>query len=232
MIYLVNALTGGFSMKFTEVFDLDLENSLPNWYSSLQLFAVAGLFAIFARCRFDRRSARAWALLALPVIFLALSIDEVAEIHEWAGLKVDELLLPRGDTPFVLTGLWMFVIGVPFLAALVSLIHSVRVFFKATPHVASKMVVGTLVLMGGAAGVETLVNFVPWKSTAHVLEVALEESLEMVGVTIILWAVVDLLHSHGFAVEIRRSADAAHNADPARPTSSFPAQARQHRASR
>jgi hypothetical protein len=105
------------SLKLRNFFHLELENNLPTWYSTLQLFALAFLMGLFALSRYDRGRPSTLALFSLPAVFLALSLDEVAEIHEWVGYRLD-YFLPTGDrsaTPFEYTGIWGFVIGIPFL---------------------------------------------------------------------------------------------------------------------
>jgi hypothetical protein len=61
--------------------------------------------------------------------------DEVATLHERLGNKLD-IFLPGGsrqNTLFSTTGIWMFAIGVPFLALVGFLFLSVRTYFRHTP---------------------------------------------------------------------------------------------------
>ena len=209
MMFLVSSVAGEFSYTFTFMFHLEQEGNLPTWFSSLQLFAVAGLFAIFARCHFDRRILRSWVLLVLPLVVLMMSIDEASQFHERVAAQIDRVLMPGGHrrgTSLPFTGLWVVVIGVPFLAFLVSLIRYLRGFFAVRPQVTSRLILGTVVFLAGAVGIESTANFVPVDSVAHEVEVFFEELFEMVGVTIILWGAVDLLHAEGFVVDFRRRA--------------------------
>ena len=102
----------------TPLLNLDVESNLPTWYSSIQWFCVAGLLAIFAIRNFSFSQKRSWPLLALPVVFLGLSLDEVAMIHERIGIRSDAFLPggSRANTLFIKTGIWMFLLGVPFAA--------------------------------------------------------------------------------------------------------------------
>lgn len=209
LIYLVVILSPQVSWKLTDMFHLERESNLPTWYSSVQLLLVGVLFGIFVRARFDRRRLRSWALLALPLLFVALSIDEATQFHEWVGEKLDGLILPTGnrrDTMFAFTGVWVFVLGLPFLAITIALLRYVRDYFSARPQVASKMITGLCIFVLGAVGFESVANFLVIDSIAHAFEVFFEEFFEMVGVTIILWGIVDLLHAHGFEMRIWRHA--------------------------
>lgn len=205
LLHLVVVLSPQVSWKLTSTFHLEHEGNLPTWYSSLQLFTVGVLFALFARARFDRRSRQSWALVLLALVFVGLSIDEATQTHEWLSTKIDRWLLPTGDradTSLPFTGVWIFVLGLPTLAVIVGLIRYTRAYFLARPEVASKMILGVCLFLAGALGVEALANFMPVESVAHDLQVFFEEFLEMVGVTVILWGLVDLLDAHGFEVRI------------------------------
>ncbi len=188
--------------KLNGFFNLEAERNLPTWYSTLQLFVLAVMTGLFAASRFDRTQPRSWFLWGLTLVFLAMSMDEIAEIHEYLGYESD-VLLPGGDrkqTPFGYTGIWMFLIGVPFLLFALGLVMSVRRYFAAAPGVLKKFIVGFLVLVGGASGVETAANFVVLGSAWHVVQVFFEETMEMTGVTIMLWGAYDLVRASGFVI--------------------------------
>ena len=137
--------------KLTELFHLEHEKNFPTWYSSMQFFIIALFFSIFLYNNFRRDNVRAWLLLLLPLLFLLLSIDEVAELHEWFGYKLD-ILLPGGsrkETAFGYTGIWMFVVGGPFFICCVLLFRSLKDFFTKSPKALNKFIIGLLFLVGG-----------------------------------------------------------------------------------
>jgi hypothetical protein len=198
--YISNELLGRPYGKLTVFLDLAEERNLPTWYSSIQWFLVAIFLGLFAHCNFSLRQKRSWLLLVVSLLFLALSLDEVAEIHEWLGLKSD-VLLPastRRNTLIPKTGIWMLVIGVPFLALFVVLISSIRIYFQRAPDALVKILLGMLMMVIGAVGFETLTNFVARGTMYGVLQVFSEEFCEMVGATTVLWGSYELLLAHGF----------------------------------
>src|SRR5690606_21402746 len=133
----------------------------------MQWFCVALLLGLFAYRHFEPGALRSWALGVLPLIFLALSLDEVAQIHEWIGRQSD-VLLPggrRNDTTFRRTGIWMFVVGVPFVLVITLLIYAARRYFAGQRHALRKLVLGIAIVLLGALGVEAVGNFVPRGST-------------------------------------------------------------------
>jgi hypothetical protein len=109
-----------------------------------------------------RQGEAVWVLLTLPLLFLALSLNEVAQIHEGLGRRSNTFLADnsRKSTRFSQTGIWMLVIGLPFLALFVSLRFSLRSYFRRAPGSFTELFLGTLFTLAGAIGIETLFNFV------------------------------------------------------------------------
>lgn len=205
LAYVVNYLVGQPFRPLTRLLDLNGECNLQSWYSSMQWLCVAILLGIFAYRNFNRSSRRSWLLVALVLVFLAFSVDEVAQIHEGLGRRTD-IMLPGGtrkDTPFAHTGIWMFVLGVPFIIFFGWLAYSVRVYFRRTPSAFVKIVLGVAIFLTGAIGIETLSNLVVPGSAFDILENFVEEAVfEMVGSTIVLWGSYELLNQHGFALRL------------------------------
>jgi hypothetical protein len=202
--YLVNVSSGCQIETLNNFLNLEREANLPTWYSSLQLSIAAALLAIFAYWNFRLERASSWVLLLFPLLLLVLSMDESTEIHEWMGYKSDSLL-PGGDrknTPFYYTGIWMFLIGIPFLIGFTALLMTLRTYFRTTRGVLFKFLLGGFLLVGGATGVETATNFIPLRSWLFYSEIFLEEVLEMVGVTTILWGAYSLLEGNGFSIHL------------------------------
>lgn len=193
--YVLNYLAGQPFGKITSLLDLDGETSLANWYSSTKYFCAFVLSALFA-CRKYRHGSRALSLILLAGIFLLMSIDESVQIHEWLGLKSD-VLLPEGSrraTLFKRTGVWMYLFGLSFLAGFLLLACSLKTHFSENPSRFRKLVIGMLIMLTGALGVETLSNFV--ERGLLIAEVVLEEGLEMIGATVMLWAAYDMAMEH------------------------------------
>lgn len=174
--------------------DLDRERALPTWYASMQWFCVAGLLWLFAMPRITRQSHRSLLLLALPAVYVMLSIDEVAQLHESMGTALDALLLqqPREATPLAKTGFWIVFVGIPFVLAFMVVIAALMPYIRQFPQPFVKLVGGTAVFLVGAIGVEGLSNFVTQGSALATVQVVVEEVFELVGATVVLWAGYDL----------------------------------------
>lgn len=207
MAYSFNYLADRPYRWVTRFLDLNRESNLPTWYSSMQWFCVAALLGLFAQRNFSPAQRKSWFLMILPWLFLALSLDEVALIHESLGHASDSLLpgASRTGTVFSRTGIWMFVIGMPFLAFFVGLILSIRTYFQRAPGALVKILLGMAIMLGGAIGIEIFMNVVTPGSGYAALQVLSEELGEMLGSTIVLWGSYELLDRHGFAVQLDRT---------------------------
>lgn len=194
LFYFGNYLLGEPSGFITLRFDLNGEANVPTWYSSVKLFSIALLLALFASRVIELSNWRTWLLAGLPLLFLALSADEVAQIHEWLGLQTDALLPDgtRRGTFFRVTGIWMFLIGIPFLIIVLAILYMLREYFRDAAGALKLFVYGLLVLLFGALGIETLSNIPERGSLGYVFQIFFEELFEMLGATLMLWAAYEL----------------------------------------
>lgn len=186
-------------------FELHTENSLPAWFSSLLLGASAPALALLARHAHrqdDRRSTLAWGGLAFVMLFL--SIDEIASFHEYAGavLGIEVANLHGGYS-------WV-VVGVAFVVVF-CLVYAPFVW-RLGPELRRDLIVGAAFFFGGAVGFETLNAYTASGAGTdatyrYVLQTAGEEGLEMVGSTLILYALLAHLQRNAWSVSLHFSAD-------------------------
>jgi len=185
--------------------DLDAESSLPTWYASMQWFCAAGLFGMLAVHAWRQRLRGGLYIGILGLAFLAFSIDEVVQLHEWLGEESDALLpdATRGATAFSSTGIWPFVVGIPVLAILVFIVLRMRhIFVPHAPHALRLLIAGIIIMFTGALIVELAANLVEVRrSGIGLLQVTAEEFLEMLGVSFIVWSGYEGLRAHG--IELR-----------------------------
>ncbi len=200
--YLLNYIIGEPFGILNKLVNLDGEDSVATWYSSIQLFCVFFLAAVYTSENIDRQNARSWMLIGFPLLFLALSIDESVQIHEWLGERSDALLPggSRKDTIFKRSGIWMFVLGIPFICCFYIWFSSVKQYFKKDGTEYLRIVYGIVVFLIGVLGFEAISNFFSDEthSIGFILITCGEETLEMAGVTIILWGVYEMVCKKGF----------------------------------
>lgn len=192
-LYIINVAFGHSYLSINMFLDLDNEISLATWYSSMQYFCLFILSSIFYINKRKLASRNSFLLIFLPVIFLLMSIDESTSIHESIG-AVGDILLPSGSrdgTFFNRTGIWMILVGLPFFIFFMVLMYSTKTHFGRDNNSFGKLMTGMIILLIGALGIEFLANLVD--DDYYFIEVAFEELFEMIGVTIMVWAVYDLV---------------------------------------
>lgn len=190
-IYLVNARLGLPLDRFTHQHDLNTEGNFPTWLSSIKYLLAAALLWFSVKDRIRKAEVRTWLLAFFPLVLVALSCDEVAQIHESLGRRADVAVLhhSREGTMFANTGVWTLVIGIPAAVLIIGALFAIgRSTFWKTGAL-WRFSLGIAVMFVGALGFETLSNFLPLQGGA--VEIAFEEYFEMLGATLMLWAAHD-----------------------------------------
>jgi len=174
------------------LFSLDSENSLPTWYSSTILLICCLLLAIIAIDKKQRgdRSAASWK--ALSFIFLLLSIDETASIHEIVDRGLHLLI----DTSGFLYFAWV-IPGILFVSAC---LFGFRKLLRSLPPKTCLMFVAAgFAYVGGAIGLEVisapLVEAQGRYNLMYLLLTTVEESLELGGIIFFIYALLSYIQS-------------------------------------
>jgi hypothetical protein len=175
--------------------NLDQELNIPTWFASAKLLAIAALLALVA-LMVDTRGWIALSVLLLPVaIFVFLSMDETAGIHERLGHLIDPVLTDapaRDEMAFGVTGYWMYVLGPLLAAVLVAVGIAYRRLMRPAGSIMRLAALGAAVFLFGATVVEIAINFVEHRF-AITLQSAVEEGMELIGLTLILAATMHLV---------------------------------------
>jgi hypothetical protein len=187
-----------------------VDSSIPTWYSSIALLMCSVLLATIAatKKRQSERYGTHWGVLS--GIFLILSIDEVARIHETVGDVIYPLADSAGFTP---SGFIYYVWVVPgAVFVLVVLVVYVRFLLHLPKRTLLLFLVAGGVFVVGAIGVEMLGSRLVFDVVQSggaqnasvntrvmiVVAIAIEELLEMLGIVIFVYA---LLSYMGFAAK-------------------------------
>lgn len=180
--------------------DLDVEVSIPTWWSQTQLLIAAALLAYIARWSTRRRY---W--IALSAIFVVMSLDEGSSLHELlAAGDVREALGIPDSGPLALT--WYVPIGV---VVLVLVAVFLRFYLRLPGATRLGLAVAAVLFVGGSVGVEMISSdfltnddHSPHSRTYTALTAA-EEGLEILGVTALIWTLLGHIRDH-LPVESRR----------------------------
>jgi hypothetical protein len=165
---------------FTRAFNFDSEANIPSLFSAvLILMASAVLFLIAGlKGTGDKTRSRSWKLLGC--IFLFLAIDEFISIHESLTGITKQLV---GDGNGYFTFAWV----VPYALLLgFVVIYLARFYFKLPMRMRIQFAIAALIFLSGALGMEVVGGRYAYlhstKEFTYALLVALEETLEMIGI--------------------------------------------------
>ena len=180
--------------------DLGHEPSLPQLYSSMLLAVSSVLLAVVAvtrsGCGLFGRDRWPWWVLSMG--FAYLSIDEAIIIHEMLNS-----VLGQGTIGGVLNFPWVLVGGIVVLLVALSL---VPFLLRLDARTRNYFLASGAMYVGGAIGLE-LVESVIFEtsgiaSTEMTLAIAVEEGLEMLGVSLFIYALLDFLRRYGGSLRI------------------------------
>ncbi len=175
-------------------FGLDDELSVPTWFASAMALLLAGLAFVIARAQ-QPRQRLTWYILASVAVFI--SLDEVAALHELL-LQGLHILFEFGEDQTLLANAWMIVL--PFI--LVVLFCLIRAFRKTLPSKTFQCItIAFGVYLLGALVVEYLSIELDKTTIAYGVSAALEETLEMLGLWLLIRAA--LLHIRDFEPNLR-----------------------------
>lgn len=200
-LLVIASLTGQF-MKFlgghdtvyglVSIFNLDAEANVPTFYATFLLLLASLLLAIIAIHAKQTKDLRAlhWAILSL--IFFYLACDEASSIHELFVRPIRELGYARGPLRFG----WV----VPGLVAAAVFTLCYLKFWRHLPtRIKSAFLIAGALYVGGALGIEMIEGYYDerfgHKNLTFELIVTVEESLEMAGVIVFIFALLKLLES-------------------------------------
>jgi hypothetical protein len=184
------------------LFDLWDEVSIPSWYSASLLLICAALLGVIAvsRWRANDRYRKHW--VALAVIFLALSVDDAADVHGHASYKLNEMMNTGGFLAYA----WVIPAAVLTLLFVVAYIP----FLRHLPRpIALRFVIAGAIFVGGALGMEMIqarydtvhgVENMPYR-----IMVAIEEGMEMAGTILFISVLLTYLRSLSDTVQLRIS---------------------------
>jgi hypothetical protein len=193
----------GFNSSFgLSYFFVDNERTVSTWYASALLLLCATLLAAIAVIPTSNRKSYLGHWQSLALIFLYLSLDESISIHETWGkpvgsiIKTDGFLYHAWVIPaLLLVGIFL-ILYLPFLA---HLRPKTRYLFKLSGII---YILGALgfEMIGGA-----VLKISGTKGWIYILSTHFEEGLELLGLSIFLYGLLDYLSVALNNVEIRFS---------------------------
>jgi hypothetical protein len=207
------------------IFDVGEERSIPTWFESMQFMLCSILLAVVTVAKKQRNDRYSLHWSFLSIIFLLLSLDEVASIHEAIGQQSERLLhsatgfTPGGAIKFfwVVPGtIFVLILLVAYLRFLADLPQSTRRMFL---FAGALFVLGALGLEMLSAQVssssEGIANFfgmelgLSRQSGSALpkimigLQTCFEEMFEMLGLTAFVYALLAYIRSYVEDISVR-----------------------------
>ena len=181
--------------RLIRIFYLDAECNLPTWFSS-GLLSIAALLLWMNGIVSGKNQLRIkWQFLA--AVFVALSLDEISEVHE--------LLIPTIRRWRQFTGLFYFtwvLVAIPAVAALTLVYWS---FVWSLPASIRRLTIAAAgIYVGGALGMEMLngayASMYDLTSPVYRLMTIVEECLEIGGLVVWIYALARLLEMRKISI--------------------------------
>lgn len=185
--------------SYIRLFRLDGEANIPTWFSSALLTLSALLMATIGSAHRQARRPYAKHWTGLALVFVYLSIDETAVLHEMSMAPL------RAE--FGTSGLLYYPWVIPALLALAVLGVIYTKFLLYLPARTRWLIVtAAAVFVGGAVGMEVIgglflgANGVD--TPVSMIFEAVEELLEMSGVVVLIYALMTHLRDHEEPIRI------------------------------
>lgn len=224
---LADYLTGYNSLvihKLVKFFYVDLELNAPAFFSMLLLLFASLLLTVITVFKKQQQASYLveWAMLSVGFLFMAF--DEIVAVHERLLEPMRAILGEQNLGIFyyawvVPAIMLVFCLGIFFLRFLITLPSKTRTFF----------LISAVMYLGGAVGLELFEGLIAEKSgmgnLIYIILVTIEESLEMVGVIVFIWALLGYISDNYKDVEVRFDANHGHDQNSKKlyaPKNSFP----------
>ncbi len=188
-----------FIYQFVRLVNVNRESSLPTWYASTLLLIAAVLLAVIAYAQRFRHApyARHWGGLA--AVFLYLSVDEGAEIHEKLTAPLQDEFNTTGYLFFawaIAGAVFVVVVGLLYLRFVMRLPNRTRALF----------LLAAALYVGGALGLDA-VGANKWyeeggTSLTFSAIGTVEEFCEMLGLVVFIYALLSYAASFLTAIQI------------------------------
>ncbi|MBT4044819.1 MAG: hypothetical protein HOF11_15060 [Rhodospirillaceae bacterium] len=174
-------------------FSLAEEANIPTWYSALLLASCALSLAVIGLTRPTEKGSyrRHWLILSL--IFVYMSMDEAAVIHEMSIRPVREAL--------DLSGAFYYAWTLPAAVLMAIFLFSYRGFLRHLPATSrNRFVLAGLIFVAGAFGTEFILSYlwdVHGDDFAYGMLNVLQETMEITGASLFLSALLRHLAAQG-----------------------------------
>jgi len=179
--------------RLLDLFSVNLEESIPTWYSSINLFLAASLLGWIALSKRLHGEPYSLYWAGLAAVFLYLSMDEGAAIHESFSGPLKSAFDTSGFFEFG----WLL-LGIP-LVLLFGLLFF-RFWWRLPGRTRALFALAGALYVGGAIVIEGIsasqYSNAGTSSFRYLAIATVEETFEMLGVVVFIYALLDYLTRH------------------------------------
>lgn len=199
-VHVVEFTTGhDFLFGLTPFLDFYGEANLPTWYSTLLLVASSILLLAVFSTRQNKSDKYYWLVLAF--VFVYLSLDEFAQLHELFGSYISKTSM-QSLLPDESSSAWIFWGGAMSLIVAVSFF---RFWWRLSKPVRRTFLIAAVIYVGGALGLEIIEVYHASRAGEDFwffAMVTVEETMEMLGVVIFISGLFEQLLQEGDTFEV------------------------------
>jgi len=190
LMHVLGADSDSAPARVIDVLSVNIEESIPTWYSSLALFLAASLLGWIALIKLIHREPFRVYWLGLALIFVYLSADEGAALHETASAPLQSAFNTSGFFEFG----WLL-LGIPLV--IVFGLAYFRFWLRLPEPTRRLFALAGVLYVGGAVVIESisanLYSTDGGASFRYLAVATVEESCEMLGVIVLIYALLDYL---------------------------------------
>jgi len=196
---LLRGKTDSLLVSLIDLFSVNAEETIPTWYATILLFLSALLLTFIAAVKQKNREPYRHRWTGLALIFLYLSMDEGAVIHE---ILADPLQATFNTTGYLAFS-WQIVF-VPLV--LIFVLFYLRFLFHLPPRTRNLFIIAGSLYVGGAVIVEAI-SANRWYldggiSFPYLAIGTLEETFEMLGVVVFIFALLSYIVAFQYSAVI------------------------------
>lgn len=185
-------------LDFLDLFSVNLEDSIPTWYSVLILFVAAVLLFVIAKGKSQSKNDYTSYWWGLAFIFLYFSMDEGAVIHEIFAIPLQEAFNTDGFFAFgwqILAFPLVIIFGLVYL----------KFLFHLPPKTRNCFIVSAVLYAGGALifeGFSASQYDSAGISMTYLSLATIEEFFEILGVSLFIFALLDYMQQLDYSLVI------------------------------
>lgn len=180
----------GFLFELSNRFDMNDENSVPQWFSQIIFLSIGVASLLAAHMQREVAKKRLW--IAIGILGIILSLDDVATLHEFALQMIHNTFFL--DTPPTFSvNAWWILLPIVLIPPLILAWYSWKLLPRRTVVL---LILGGTIFVVGKLLLDSLANIVTDLFLERGFIQGFEKVFQYLGSSLVLYAVLDYLQAH------------------------------------